>query len=232
MSEAAAARVQWLGPAGQRLLFGAYAWFVTVAPVLAAAGAGSPAGLFAIAAPLPLVAAVFLEPRVEARGKGAPLRFAEQGAPIFFLIFSAASWLFGPSRPFDRLDRVGGIAAVAAWFLFAFIAAGPSYPRPARPDAAPEPAMVALRRRAPLAVLLAVVLVSLFSLGASLTADGAERRMLIALEAAGCGLVLVAGASEIFTGGDRGIRRPWTSLLVSIAIGVAAIVFLVARRRF
>ena len=34
MSEATA-RVQWLGPAGQRLLFGAYAWFVTVAPVLA-----------------------------------------------------------------------------------------------------------------------------------------------------------------------------------------------------
>lgn len=230
MSEATA-RVQWLGPAGQRLLFGAYAWFVTVAPVLAAAGAGSPAGLFAIAAPLPLVAAVFLEPRLTTREKS-PLRFAEQGAPIFFLIFSAASWLFGPSRPFDRLDRVGGIAAVAAWFLFAFIAAGPSYPRPARPEAAPEPAMVALRRRAPLAVLLAVVLVSLFSLGASLTADGAERRMLIALEAAGCGLVLVAGASEIFTGGDRGIRRPWTSLLVSIAIGVAAIVFLVARRRF
>lgn len=229
MSEATA-RVQWLGPAGQRLLFGAYAWFVTVAPVLAAAGAASPAGLFAIAAPLPLVAAVFLEPRL-ASGSS-PLRFAEQGAPIFFLIFSAASWLLGPSRPFDRLDRVGGIAAVAAWFLFAFIAAGPSYPRPARPDAAPEPAMVALRRRAPLAVLLAVVLVSLFSLGASLTADGAERRMLIALEAAGCGLVLVAGASEIFTGGDRGIRRPWTSLLVSIAIGIAAIVFLVARRRF
>ena len=233
MSEAAAARVQWLGPAGQRLLFGAYAWFVTVAPVLAAAGAGSPAGLFAIAAPLPLVAAVFLEPRLATGQKGSPLRFAEQGAPIFFLIFSAASWFFGPSRPFDRLDRVGGIAAVAAWFLFAFIAAGPSYPRPVSPEtAAPETAMGALRRRSPLAVLLAVVLVSLFSLGASLTADGAERRMLIALEAAGCGLVLVAGASAIFTGGDRGIRSPWTSLLVSVAIGIAAIVFLVARRRF
>jgi hypothetical protein len=214
---------------------GAYAWAVTVAPLLWARGDG--AWIARLAAGLSLAFLLMgagLEPRL-----GPRRRFAFLWA---FFIACAVAWGASPgSLAPSRFDAGREIAGMLGWGLFAFAAAAPPLRRGAlvsgdASDDAPEPALPSYRRPARgdrlyaifgIALALSIQLVGLHAaiperallvrfvaLAAGLAAIGASQELALARHA----VRVARGPSARF----RAVFMPLAVLLVLLMAGILA----------
>jgi hypothetical protein len=198
------------GAATQVLVAGAYAWAVTVAPVV---GDGSAPLLPKACAGLALAA--LLGGAAGERRWGARVRVP---ALWTFVLASALAWLSAPAslRP-ARIDSTGGIAGMLGWALFGLACAGPALGPPRGTERLIDAAPLEARRRvgagdvfyvaAGLAIALALQLV-----GWQIASP--ERALLVRLVAIAGGLAVLGASAELALARQTAReRRPWRSRL-------------------
>jgi hypothetical protein len=182
------------GPSSQVVIAGAYAWAVTVAPVIASRGASigaKVAGVFALGALLAGAAAA-------RSGRGGRSRLASLAG---FAGASVAAWVLAPAtaRP-AAIDTLQGLAGMLGWALFAMASAGPALGDRLEANRVVEGPPLDARRK--LARGDALYLVGGTAVALALQCIGwgvpeAERALLVRLVALATGLGILGASAEI-----------------------------------
>jgi hypothetical protein len=218
-------RLSATGPSAQVAIAGAYAWAVTVAPVIGSRGASIAAKLAAGAALVALVVGVAARRWWKGRAGLASL--------AAFTGTSILAWMLAPAvlRP-SAIDTLQGLAGMLGWGLFALASAGPALGDRLEPARVVDEAPLEGRRE--LAGGDALYLAGGTALALALQCSGwdladPERALLARLVAIASGLAVIGASAEIALA-RHDARRPrsakarWRSAAPAMALlGVLAL---------
>jgi hypothetical protein len=194
------------GASTQVLVAGAYAWAVTVAPIVWDRSAPAIAEVAACAALVALMAGAAGERRWGPRVRAVSL--------WTFVLASALAWLSAPAsmRP-ARIDVTGGVAGMLGWAVFGLACAGPALGAPRETGRLVNDPPLEARRsvgRGDVAYVVAGLALALAFQLVGWQVESPERALLVRLVGVAGGLAFLGAATELALA--RQVpreRRPW-----------------------
>jgi hypothetical protein len=194
------------GASTQVLVAGAYAWAVTVAPVVWERSAPATSKAAACAALVALVGGAAGERRWGPRARTVSL--------WAFVLASGLAWLSAPAsmRP-ARIDVTGGVAGMLGWAVFGLACAGPALGAPREMERLVNDPPLEARRsvgRGDIVYVVAGLAIALAFQLVGWQVASPERALLVRLVAVAGGLAFLGAATELALA--RQVpreRRPW-----------------------